>query len=653
MLAAVSITGAGGAFAQTSTVPLVDVSVRIQTEDPALEIDGQIVVPARTRPVESIELQIDRRIRDLEVSVVTPPGPATVSRKGNSAIVTLATPVPPGSPVTIRFRHRISANSTRSFYIARDAILLSGESYRWYPLPSSHRRATGRLRFHAPDDMNVVATGRRIGTGDADGWVRFEVTDPTTFSFAAGRHEVYTSPGEPAVALHLLKARSRAADRLALIRQILTVLVDEFGRYPHPDLEVVEMPAGAMGSAENGTSLEGFVVVGSDIIERASLATLAHEISHQWWTDSVFAIGPGAVLLTEAMANYGALRAFEGIHGQRAAAEARWRGFPGESLFAGGRGHLSLARAGLDAALTSPTIDALVGGNKGMLVHDLLSRTIGRERFKTVLRSFTRDHAFQDTTWPVFVDAVRAAEPEIGWFFEQWYGQASVPSWTVWWSQTGGEVSGVITQSPPYFRVDIDVALQGSEGRELHRLRIDGPRTEFAMRTGIAVVVVQVDPEFLVPHDGRDRVADVDAIAPLGEAIKAARAGSAFNDAAISALRDAENESVHAFIREALLAGDAFERGEWEAARVHVDAALANGAQLPETLPGLYYTQAVLACRRSDRLVMERAAREAIEADGRLVAPTGWSVAARELLEENRAAFTRRFDAAGHAACPA
>jgi len=411
MLAAVCLSATSAAFAQTSAVPTVEISVRIHTEDPALEIEGQLIVPARARPVESVELQIDRRIRDLEISLVTPPGSATVSTKGNSAIVSLATPAPPGSPVTLRFRHRITANSTRSFYIARDGILISGESYRWFPLPSSYRRATGRLRFHAPDGVTIVATGRRIGTTDAGGWVRFEVTDPTTFSFAAGRHEIYTSPGEPAIALHLMKARPRAAERLGLIRRILTVLVDEFGRYPHADLEVVEMPTGAMGGTENGTSLEGFVVVGSDIIERAGLATLAHEISHQWWTDSVFAVGPGAVLLTEAMCNYGALRAFEGIHGERAAAEGRWRGFPGESLFAGGRGHVSLARAGLDAALTSMTIDALVGGNKGMLVHDLLSRTIGRERFKTVLRSFARDHAFQDTTWPVFVDAVRAADP--------------------------------------------------------------------------------------------------------------------------------------------------------------------------------------------------------------------------------------------------
>ena len=38
------------------------------------------------------------------------------------------------------------------------------------------------------------------------------------------------------------------------------------------------MPNAAMGGSGNGTSLEGFVAVSPDVIERASLLTLAHEI---------------------------------------------------------------------------------------------------------------------------------------------------------------------------------------------------------------------------------------------------------------------------------------------------------------------------------------------------------------------------------------
>ena len=243
-----------------AAAPVFDIVVRMQAADPALEVEGQVIVPSRNRAIDSVELQIDRRIRDLHVSVVSPAsaGPGALATQARSAVVTLATPVPAGTPITLTFKYRIGTNSTRTFYIANDGALISGESAFWYPVPSSHRRATGRVRFVAPAGFTVVSTGQRVGPPDADGGVRFEATDPTTFSFAAGRHEVYTSPGEPAVALHLLKARPRAAERLTIIRRILTALVDEFGRYPHPDLEVVEMPDAAMGGTGNGTSLEGF-----------------------------------------------------------------------------------------------------------------------------------------------------------------------------------------------------------------------------------------------------------------------------------------------------------------------------------------------------------------------------------------------------------
>ena len=630
-----------GQSPRTATVPAFEMSVTIKTDVPAVEVDGQVTVPARNRPIDTLELEVDRRIQAFDVSLVSPAGSAaaaSVARQRDAAVITLGVPVPAGTPVVVRFQYRIAANSSRSFHVAGDAVLVSGETSAWYPKPSGFRRATGRIRFVLPAGVAIAATGRRLDGRGADGAVQFAIDDPTTFSFAAGGHHVYTSPGEPAIALHLLKPRSRAGERLAFARRILDALVDEFGRYPHPDLEIVEMPDAAMGGSGNGTSLEGFVVVSSDVVERASLLTLAHEISHQWWADSVFAVGQSPMLLADTMCNYGALRALEKIYGEPAAAMARWRGFPGESLFAGGRGYLSGARAGVNDVLTSASVDGLVGGTKGYLVHDLLSRTLGRERFKTVLRDFTRDHAFQDTSWPTFVAAVTAAEPSIGWFFEQWYARPGVPVWAVTWNQADGDIRGVITQSSPYFRADAEVVMQGVSGqRALQVLRIDGPRTEFTWRPGFQVGSVVVDPEYRVPHDSPDRTADVDAIAAFGVGLKSARDGGSFNEAAIAALRDGTPESRPArdLLREVLLGDAAFERGDWNAARLHFDAALAL-APWPEMLPGIHYSQAVLARRRADRALTERSARAAIDADRKLLVPTGWSIAARELLDEDQ-----------------
>lgn len=295
-------------------------------------------------------------------------------------------------------------------------------------------------------------------------------------------------------------------------------------------------------------------------------------------------------------------------------------------------GYLTLARAGIDEPLTSSGVDGLVAGSKGMLVHDLLSRTLGRERFKTVLQNFAQTHAFQDTTWQAFVDALRAAEPRIGWFIDQWYERSGVPSWTVSWSQQRGDVRGVITQSAPFFRADVEVVLRGTQDRERHLLRIEGPRTEFSWRVGYPVAAVDVDPDYKLPHDSPDRTADVDTVAALGPAVKASRGGVDFNTALRAVLRNGD------FLLEAILGGDAFDRGESEIAQRHIDAALAHRSPLPEVLPGLYYMQALLARQRGDRNAVERAARAAIDADIRLVVSSGWALPARELLDAQTSA---------------
>ena len=197
--------GIGTASGQTRVVPAFDLSVRILADVPVINVEGQVIVPPRNRPVDSVEFDLDRRVREFQVSVIEPSGssiPATAVRQRNSAVVTLPAPVPANSPITLRFNYSIGENSARSFYVARDGVLFSGESAGWYPRPSSHRRATGRLRFHSPEGVTVVSTGRQLGARDNNGWVRFEVNDPTTFSMASARHEIYTSPGDPAVALH-------------------------------------------------------------------------------------------------------------------------------------------------------------------------------------------------------------------------------------------------------------------------------------------------------------------------------------------------------------------------------------------------------------------------------------------------------------------
>ena len=115
--------------------------------------------------------------------------------------------------------------------------------------------------------------------------------------------------------------------------------------------------------------------------------------------------------------------------------------------------------------------------------------------------------------------------------------------------------------------------------------------------------------------------------------MKAVRAGSSLGEA-LRAAYGQQPDGAREFVLQAILGGEAFDRADWDTARTHLDAALASRAHLADVLPGLYYTQALLAERRGDRPALERAARATIDASSRLALPSGWSLPARELLEE-------------------
>ena len=617
--------------------PTPDFDISIVMAPARVAIDAQVTLPARNRAVETVTLQLDRRCTDPDVELLSAAGntPVTAVRKGSALTVTFASAIPADQPIRLRLRYAIDAVERRSFYVGEAGAYFSGESYNWYPLPSETRRAKGRLRFTLPAGFVVASTGRRqpappIANNVSD----FVVDDPTTFSFAIGRHQIHQDKGSPTVAIHMLRERPLVRERLELLRRILSAAVAEFGPYPHPDLEVVEMPEGAAGPAGSGTSLEGFVVVAPDVMDSFDMATIAHEVSHQWWADSIFGTGPGTILIGEGMAEYGALRVVEAIHGERAAAGFRWNGYPGVSLLGGGRGYLTLVMAGLDAPLTGPGAQPM-HAFRGALAHDLLSRTVGRDAFRAFLQDFTRDHAFSDTSWPVFVNAAVARFGDrLATFVRTWYDQAGLPAFAITWTQQGGQLRGTITRDGLQYEGEIDVVASGSGGQRAFRVPLNGARSEFSTPVGFTVVSVTLDPEYKIPNRSADRIAAAAVVAPFGQASALMRSGGTdFTTAAKEVLTTRSGASPEQqLLLDAVLAGEAFERGDTASVRRHLDAMLASPAILPEMRPRAHYELARIAAAEGDRAVMSRLVQEAVKSDAALFAPSGWGLAARELV---------------------
>ena len=123
-------------------------------------------------------------------------------------------------------------------------------------------------------------------------------------------------------------------------------------------------------------------------------------------------------------------------------------------------------------------------------------------------------------------------------------------------------------------------------------------------------------------------------VAPYGQAYALMRSGGTdFETAAREVLTTRTAPSPEQqLLLDAILAGEAMERGDTASARRLMEAMLANSARLPETRPRTYYELAKLAAAEGNRELMSRLVQETVRSDAALFAPSGWGLAARELV---------------------
>jgi aminopeptidase N len=515
-------------LAPEARAPVYSMAVRLHPAERAIEVSGTLVIPADSVLRDSLVISLSERFSSLSVEILEPAasgGPAAASQisvpsgarvpgESRSArwVVRPARPIPQGQRIKLRFSSAGRGDTAFLYYVGPEVAFGSGWGDEWYPLVRGvGGLATGELTVHAPPGWKVITGAESRSSSDEEdsGTFRFSQTYPTYFTFVAGAFSIVKNPGGsgPPVTAWLLTPRPHSAEFLKGASRMVATLESEFGPYPFGSMALVEVPrALAKEAGFNAFSPAGFLVLNSNAFNVSDVKNeyewLGHEMGHQWFPHAVTFKPPGFEYLEEALAEYGGIRVVDALGGIDAVRRLRTSGYEFDPIYSAAA-YFRLVGAGVDqplATMGNGINERNLAYNKGALMFDMLSREVGPERFRDVLRRLTAGRRFETLTWQQFRAAVDAgAGRDMKWFFDQWLSRSGAPDFRLDWRQDGAAVRGMISQSSPYYRAHLQIEAYGAKGeREARVVEVTGPGTAFDFTPAFKVVRLELDPNYEV-----------------------------------------------------------------------------------------------------------------------------------------------------------
>ena len=373
--------------------------------------------------------------RGPEIDDITVDGaPAVWSRDRGELTVTPASPILTGADFQVAVRYRGTPDGgrgrfERGWWVVDDSVFTVGEPAGadvWYPV-NGHPldKATYTLEITVPEPYDVVANGRLASVARTTGVAgnpstatfTWENEDPTAsylVMFHAAALDVTAEDGSNDLTIieafpeEIAESRVRVFD---LVPEMLVVFEDLFGPYPFDSFGNTIFADSQFDAALETQGIAAYDQ--SAVSER----TVAHELAHQWFGNSVSLERWQDIWLNEGFARYAETLWAEAAHGP-AAADASLR--QQIASFAN-----TVPGAGPDGALIGdPGPDRLfseiVYAGGALLLHDL-RRELGDDAFFRLLKEWAARHAYGHATTEDFIAlAEEVSGQDLEGFFVDW-----------------------------------------------------------------------------------------------------------------------------------------------------------------------------------------------------------------------------------------
>jgi len=378
-------------------------------------------------------------------------------------------------------------------------------------------KTTAELLLTIPKSWEATSNGALLGVTSARAartW-HWRLTQPVAtylLSFVAGEYEtVRANPAPASVAgasttLDYLVYRGRADDArqsFASTGEILRFFEEQTGlAYPYPKLSQAVVADFLFGAMENVSAItygEDTLRDAAARLDKSGIDTIAHEIAHQWWGDTVTPARWDEVWLSEGFATYYSDLFRERSEGADAASYARLQN--ADKYFAlpvEVRSRPMLFGSDDPNELLSP-----LTYERGALVLGMLRHTIGEAAFQNGIANYLGRFAFKSaTTADLQASMEQAARHDLSWFFTQWVLEAGYPelrfSWR--WDEPSRRIVLRLEQvedkggPSALFQLALDVRIATASTSHQERIFLERQQQEFSLPADGVPRSVLVDP---------------------------------------------------------------------------------------------------------------------------------------------------------------
>ena len=283
------------------------------------------------------------------------------------------------------------------------------------------------------------------------------------------------------------------------LRQAIDFFTSHIGPYPYEKLAAVE--AAQMGGGMEHASAIFFGE--RSVSGRPAFGLVAHEVSHQWWGDSVTERDWDDAWLSEGFATYFAALATEHYQGRDAFT----------ALMKRSRDNiLAMEKHTPDIAVVHDNLPEIQNGRppvgivyqKGGWALHILRGVIGTENFWKGIREYYRRYRDANASTADFRRVMEeASAADLGWFFEQWLMRPGSPAieWSWRFNAEKKKVELSLTQIQPggAFRLPMEVSVAG----RIERINVTAKQQRFDLAAETAPAAVELDPNTWVLMEAR------------------------------------------------------------------------------------------------------------------------------------------------------